>query len=356
MLNTLTRREREVWTACNHLEKEGVPLASITGEAIRECLATLGYKRGGFKEIYRYRESWAKAHNRDLQAPAPPLIQPQALPDPITQAVQQLRRILQTEADEQVAHIKEEAEQSVVLLTNELDVIRQEKAELQESLANKKEECRIFQEEGEKVTQLYRQAEQECIHWKAEATRLGQLAEERLKQQELSINELKMSHQAEIQRFIQQLETSKVDYEKAISEQKEHLEKLRHQWIAEKDQLKTNVHKLEKQLQKIEVAFSSSQDHNKQLLEQVKHVSDTLASFEIKYQELSQVRVQLMSEIERYKNESSSFKQQYAECNDAYQQERQEHLQSMGQIRKLSEMLNNSQALLAKLKLNAVTN
>lgn len=343
-----TRREREVWTACDHLLSNGVSGSDMTGEAIQTCLVEMGYRKGSFTEIYRYRKTWEQLRNVDLRAPLPPLIKPEPLPDPLLQAVQQVRLIIQKESDNRISQVKQETEQTVTALNDELQLARQELAELQRILTEKESINQRLQEEREKAASLIHQLEQDIIHWKAEATCFEHLAEERLKQQELSLNELKTTHQAEIHRLVQQVETNQASYEKNFNEQKEHLEKLRHQWIFEKDQLQTNSLKLEKQLQKAELSDQASRAHNKVLSDQLEKVNQMFVKVENENQQLKQVKMELEGIVNLRQYEADNLKKGLEEQNNAYQQEHHQLLKAIERIGQLSEMLHVSQTNLAK--------
>lgn len=53
-----TRREAEVWQVCDDLWAQKGEWGALTGDAIRDKLVQLGYKRGSPNEIYKYRHTW----------------------------------------------------------------------------------------------------------------------------------------------------------------------------------------------------------------------------------------------------------------------------------------------------------
>lgn len=59
-----TRRETEVWQACDDLHARAIPFYKMTIDAITERLLELGCKKGSPNQIYQYRNSW-KSHGRD---------------------------------------------------------------------------------------------------------------------------------------------------------------------------------------------------------------------------------------------------------------------------------------------------
>lgn len=53
-----TRKEKEVWQACDLLWQEGLSLKELTGELIGDKLLDLGYSRGSNSDLHRYKRSW----------------------------------------------------------------------------------------------------------------------------------------------------------------------------------------------------------------------------------------------------------------------------------------------------------
>jgi chromosome segregation ATPase len=343
-----TRREREVWMACDHLLKEGASLREINGQNIRECLVDLGYKKGSNTEIYRYLKSWSQARSIDLKAPEPPLIKPESLPDPLIQVVQQVRRALLEEADGQILCVKEEAAQQITHMKEELGISQQELAAVQQALVVKSEEYQRLQADSEKICTINCQLEQDNAHWKAETTRLAQLAEERLRNGEQALKDLKETHTTEIDRLTQQLTATMVRYDQALSEQKASMEAQRHQWIAEKDQFQTALHKLEKQLQKAELSEQTSREHNKVLFDQLEKVNQMFVKVENENQQLIQAKMQLEGIVNLRQYETDNLKKGLEEQKNACQHEHHQLLKAIERIGQLSEMLHVSQTNLVK--------
>src|SRR5687768_14714668 len=101
-----TRREAEVWQACEDLFASGLAFHQLTGETIQEKLLELGYKRGSPRETYRYRATWKEA--RGINAMIHPHTNALALNDPISRAVSLVREEIQAEAEQKIRVIQEE--------------------------------------------------------------------------------------------------------------------------------------------------------------------------------------------------------------------------------------------------------
>lgn len=56
-----TRKEKEVWEACDDLIASGMHVRQLTGEVISNRLRELGYKAGNPNYRYKYRDTWMQA-------------------------------------------------------------------------------------------------------------------------------------------------------------------------------------------------------------------------------------------------------------------------------------------------------
>jgi hypothetical protein len=112
------RREQEVWQACDDLWALYGEPGSLTGEAIKERLVTLGKSRGSPNEIYKYRKTWEQSrglNNKGTEARS------FAEDDPITRAVRLVHEKLAAEAEEQIAAISQSSEARVAELEQLLE-------------------------------------------------------------------------------------------------------------------------------------------------------------------------------------------------------------------------------------------
>lgn len=103
-----TRRESEVWQACDDLWAKTSSARHLTGDNIRDQLLNLGYKRGSPNEIYRYRSSWrdsrgiSDAHeNQDAEIKTS---------DPISRAVSLVYDQIRSQANDSLEQLKEDYE------------------------------------------------------------------------------------------------------------------------------------------------------------------------------------------------------------------------------------------------------
>ena len=89
-----SRKEREVWQACDQLASEG---SQVTYQAVGDRLVRLGYRRGSNSDIHRYLTTWKKGKQRLKQAP-----------DPLSDALDRFKKDIWANAHEDIESIKRE--------------------------------------------------------------------------------------------------------------------------------------------------------------------------------------------------------------------------------------------------------
>lgn len=161
-MQTIRRREQEVWQACDDLWAIHGNISGLTGDAIRERLVLLGKSRGSPNEIYKYRKTWEeiRAINKSQENSSD-------LSDPISRAVKLVHEQLQSEANEQLQKIKEEflillkakEEENIKIkedlsnLVKEYSVLDQKNLIQEENIANLQTNLKIEQEEKKNYEQ-----------------------------------------------------------------------------------------------------------------------------------------------------------------------------------------------------------
>jgi hypothetical protein len=135
MLQPKTRREMEIWSACDGLWAQSGILSAITGDAIREEVLRLGYKKGSPNEIYRYRKTWIDARQVAQLDDESETI---AVPDPISRAVQMVHEQLKKESDEVLAALQAEFDESKACAAVEIASLQAERLALQTECTNYK--------------------------------------------------------------------------------------------------------------------------------------------------------------------------------------------------------------------------
>lgn len=136
-----TRRESEVWQACDDLWAQNSSARTLTGDNIRDQLLKLGYKRGSPNEIYRYRTSWRESRGiTDIGEQSDTDVKSS---DPISRAVSMVYDQMRTQATDEIEKLTEEfeAQRKAALLEEQAlkercAALELEKADLQTDLSS----------------------------------------------------------------------------------------------------------------------------------------------------------------------------------------------------------------------------
>lgn len=111
-----TRRENEVWQACDDLwALNSNNLEAVKGDAIRDQLVKLGYKKGSPNEIYKYRASWKESRGISDKS----LAQTIEVADPISRAVSLVYEQIQNEAQQKITVIQTESSGQIEILSKQ---------------------------------------------------------------------------------------------------------------------------------------------------------------------------------------------------------------------------------------------
>src|SRR5688572_927231 len=114
-----TRRESEVWQACDDLWAKSASGRTLTGDNIRDQLLKLGYKRGSPNEIYRYRTSWKESRGVSEQGEATE--NDTQASDPISRAVSMVYDQMRTQTSEALDKLTEDYETKLKLALIEIE-------------------------------------------------------------------------------------------------------------------------------------------------------------------------------------------------------------------------------------------
>ena len=64
-MSAQSRKEKEVWAACDRLKKQG---KKLTYRALGDMLIAMGYCRGSHSDLYRYLSSWKEQPEHAIKA------------------------------------------------------------------------------------------------------------------------------------------------------------------------------------------------------------------------------------------------------------------------------------------------
>jgi len=238
-MQTIRRREQEVWQACDDLWAMYGNISGLTGDAIRERLVFLGKSRGSPNEIYKYKKTWEEIRGiNKTQENCPDLS------DPISRAVKLVHEQLQSEASEQLQKIKEEfliqlkakEEENIKIkedlsnLVKEYSVLDQKNLIQEENIANLQTNLKTEQEEKkvyeQKTQELSKHLNINLSNHAEELLRLKQAYESMIISLNSQINKLEEDKTALGHNFSEQLTQLKVEiYNLKINLQREEKEK-----------------------------------------------------------------------------------------------------------------------------------
>jgi len=235
-----TRREREVWEACDaaweEMQLADESIEKLTGDRIRSKLQILGYARGNQNQIYAYRQTWKLSMGFDDEAPE--TNQKQQLEARIQQVVSYVMKALDEEAQTKIEEIRAEylekadkIQLSNDVLKNELGVLTEKYNELVINHDNlNKRHLQVTDEHGDVKTAL-KIADEKII------ALTNQLHETKLTY-EIEKKELNQSFEKQVSKFEQQLSAKELQYKDAEDSLREANEKDRQNWMLELDKSK----------------------------------------------------------------------------------------------------------------------
>lgn len=278
-----TRREKEIWQACDELWSAYKDSKRLTGDAIRDRLLELDYKKGSPNEIYRYRKSWQE--NTGLLATVTTTSEPEAaLSDPLNRAVSLVREEIFTEAKQTIEKItlafeeeriefereRQLAKTSTDALAEELEAVNSKiqllEAQCLEYKAQEVEYLNTVVLLNEKIQGVQGALEHEQ-HDKAlclERFRQFEAQHEQLMQEaDKKLALVQTTAQHDYQALLENLEKRHIaqaaQYQEEQKGLRDLMESQRHQWVALLDAAKTENQKLLAQNQKLDKAFEQQQ-------------------------------------------------------------------------------------------------
>jgi len=140
-----TRREKEVWQACNDLWTEWGDVAKITGDALADRLLDLGYKKGSPNERYKYRKTWREHRGIDSLT----------VQDDAKHAKAHIERIVSLVDEELRAKAQAEIEAARLELQDKLDTLLHDNQALQTQLSDTQADRKNLLEQQRTLKQKY---------------------------------------------------------------------------------------------------------------------------------------------------------------------------------------------------------
>lgn len=278
-----TRREREIWEACDVLLTNLNEVKAVTGEKIMSQLLELGYKKGCANEIYKYRRTWwALRGFTEEQAKGITNSQStvQSFSDPIKRAVSIVQEELKTEANLEIEKIKETFEQQISELT--------EKTQQLEDLLDK---TRLEREELSKEKDLVHQRVEAKSKEIEQLVKQNQEIEHNLSNKHQETEFLKQAHEDKVQDIKkhfsaveaqqqEKISTLEKVYDDSISHMKTIMESNRHDFMLEKEKFKTDAKKLQAENIHLKVELEAMGEYKSKYIELEETHLELKSSFE----------------------------------------------------------------------------
>jgi len=252
-----TRREKEIWQACDLLWEEQGDFKFLTGDAIAEKLLDLEYKKGSPNERYKYRLTWKET--RGIQTQLEHENQAAALSDPLQRAVIALRKDIKheivSEYEPKVIQLKKECEDKKIELERTLEILnrlRTDYEKLEQEYATLKSAQPLLEQELAYARQQYALSQEK----ERSATKAH---DDLVLAHELKIEDLKEEHTKTVEFIKEQLVQHKQESKNEFTMLRDAHELQRHQFISQIDNLKVELQKLERQADKFQSQAKISQ-------------------------------------------------------------------------------------------------
>lgn len=274
-----TRRENEIWQACDALVAEGILGHKVTGDMLREKLLDLGHSKGSPNEIYKYRRNWREARGIVEEDFSRSQNDALALSDPIVRAAEAIRKEIEMKATAAIEKMRHEAELQVNSCQGKLDERERDLKQLSEN--NKELAFGNTELKGESRTlqaQLFEEKQKTSVL--EQSIRSSAVALQKFEREaDRLLVELKQSHLETCEGLKDRLKDSEAYYQKEIDKYREIYEKQRHEWMVVNDGLKVTHQRLEVKNVKTELQLSEA-------YQKIQLLTKTLNQLELKVEEL----------------------------------------------------------------------
>ena len=291
-----TRREQEVWQACDDLIAKDLTVKEVTGEAIAVRLRELHYKVGSTTQRYQYRDTWmaARGLSREEQGRGVSDIS-----DPIARAAtlfkEGIERELRLEYEKKYQHLQAELAEKENLLQQKVAQLQNLKNELNESI----QAHDLLKERYKVQSQSWQALNEEGISHK---TLISQLQQQAAKAQSLyqshleNLQNMVLTHRNESQ---QQLAHVEKTYQAYTADLKEASETQRQRLIVELDNAKMVL----KRLQQTQI---KDQEEHSLLKQRYSELQGTHTQVQASLdQALCEQKNQRLQDVEAYKQQGA---------------------------------------------------
>lgn len=239
-----TRREREVWQACDDLWAIHGDFSQLTGDQIREKLLNLGYKKGSPNEVYKYRKTWESSRKIKKADSQGQIATPE---DPISRAVNLVHEQIKAKSAHELDSLRQKYDatsQSLQKKIDDLQILCKAQAEkLQDNQSTHSQQAkeiatltRLTNEKEEELLIIRTKYEQNLLH---------------LKESRDSIAGFNKVHQSEIKTLSANYEGQIKDLKECLKTSKEEIRQLGSSAMDESNYLKAELKSLKLKEDKI---------------------------------------------------------------------------------------------------------
>lgn len=286
-----TRKEAEVWKACDILWNENKTVSELTLDAIADQLLNMHCKRGSNSDISRFKKTWL--HKNDLlgapaytqKTPSHPTITPSPLSN-MDKAYVKWREEVEAQAQSKIETLQAAHHE-------EVETLKEETTILQEAHHALKEQQQTIETNYQSLQHDYQQAKatitqqtqiiQSLEHQLAEEKKSAKLAQSQVEQR---LQDLQTSHQDIVKRFEQHIEDFKKEWHVQSQDYKEVITQQRQNFLVQVQDLQSQVTYLTKDLarsetnEKIQQTNINALEEEKQILQHMLQEKQTVQTQE----------------------------------------------------------------------------
>jgi chromosome segregation ATPase len=298
--------------------------------------------RGSNTTITKYINAWKDNYEEKLPIQASPIRK--LASDNVHQLVDKIWEQLQQESKATNEKIKQEAQTAIENVNKEKEKIDQERAELVSTLDRLNKEMTELETNNRKLDQSLIQEQQENKVLQARLKDAQKLYDTMIKQKSEIIEKGNQSNKD----LSERLEKLRAQKTKEIDELRSIMEDQRHKHITELEAKKSEVNKLDKQCQKLEMLQQKLQDSNNEYKTEITRFKQQLKEKEAKQEKLLSDNSKLQKEVVKTEAKNEHCEKQHNELTKKYdaflnknQQETKKYEERVGrleeQIKQLKE-------------------
>ncbi len=347
-----TRREREIWQACDELYAMDIPLAKITGDAIRDQLIELGYRRGSPNEVYKYRKSWQESRGVeivDLTVKG----EDAGFPDPIARAVSLVRESIQTEAQEEIKQVISATSVQVAIAEAQTEKLRLALDLLQQKYDPLLIEFHQLKKNQQNLNDDFLLIKEKHSQTEAQVKTQQELLAKTENNHEKHLVELKETQQQTISALQSRFTYAEQTTKQTIAELKDSHESQCAHYIADIAQLTTQHQYLEKQLANTQLTEQRINIENGELKNQIKRLEIELKNTKTDYQSTLQKFHTNEKLLAEYKGELTQLN---SHANDRQNQLDKSQIELMANQEKIGRLENQILNLRNRVKKSTLIN